>query len=121
MSNNQPLSDNRLRNINFLCPQLETKLIVDNIKSRLHVDTGGFLTEVEMISVFSGKTRVDHVRALLDVLKTKDNRAFGSLCTILEARGYGHWSRELQIQAGLECQDITGTLCSGTHITVYRV
>ena len=118
MSDNQPLSDNRLRSINFLCPHLESKLIVDNIKSRLHVDAGGFLTEVEMIGVFSGKTRVDHVRALLDVLKTKDNRAFGSFCTILEVQGYGHWSRELQMQAGLECQDITGTIHCGTHITV---
>ena len=88
--------------------------MVENIKPRFRVDAGGFLTEVEMISVFSGKTRVDHVRALLDVLKTKDNRAFGSFCTILEATGYGHWSKELKMRAGLECQDITGT-CLVVH------
>ena len=112
MSDKQPLSDKRLRSINFLCPQLESKLIVDNIKPRLHVDAGGFLNEVEMISVFSGQTRVDHVRALLDILKTKDNHAFGSFCTILEATGYGHWSRELQMHAGLDCQGIQGTYVS---------
>ena len=97
-----PMSDSRCRSLNKLLPDLEAKLIVDNIKSHLHIDTGGFLNEVEIIEVFSGHSRVEHVRSLFSVLKTKDNATFGSFCLILSKSGYGHWSKALMEEAGLD-------------------
>ena len=97
-----PMTESRCRSLNKLLPDLEKKLIVDNIKSHLHVDAGGFLTEVEIIDVFSGRSRVEHVRSLFSVLKTKDNAAFGSFCLVLSNSGYGHWSKALMEEAGLD-------------------
>ena len=97
-----PMSESRCRSLNKLLPDLEAKLIVDNIKSHLHIDAGGFLNEVEIIEVFSDRSRVGHVRSLFSVLKTKDNAAFGSFCLVLSNSGYGHWSKALMEEAGLD-------------------
>lgn len=72
-----------------------------NMKSRFHVDAGGFLNEVEIIEVFSGRSRLEHVRSLVEVLKTKDNASFTTLCLILRDCGYGHWSTALLEESGL--------------------
>ena len=97
-----PMSNSRCRSLNKLLPELQVKLIVDNIKPHLHIDAGGFLNEVEIIEVFSGRSRVEHVRSLFSVLKTKDNAAFGSFCLVLSNGGYGHWSKALMDAAGLD-------------------
>ena len=121
-----PMTESRCRSLNKLLPDLEKKLIVDNIQSHLHVDAGGFLNEVEIIEVFSGRSRVEHVRSLFSVLKTKDNAAFGSFCLILSNSGYGHWSKALMEGAGLDhdfkgmihyvpCMDL---LCQSIYISV---
>ena len=108
-----PMSESRRKSLNKLLPDLEAKLILDNIKSHLHIDAGGFLNEVEIIYVFSGRSRVDHVRSLFSVLKTKDNAAFGSFCLVLSNSGYGHWSKKLMDEAGLDhdfkgiCESLT--------------
>ena len=104
-----PMSDRRLKSLNKQLPQLETKLILETIKSHFHVDAGGFLNEVEMIEVFSGKSRIDHIRSLIEVLKTKDNSAFATFCLILRNGGYGHWSKVLLDEAGLD-SDFNGEL-----------
>ena len=98
----EPMSEGRRRSLNKLLPQLETKLIVENMKSNLHSDAGGFLNDIEIDSVFSKPSRSDRVRALIDILKGKDNAAFGSFCLVLNEFGYGHWSKVLMDEAGLD-------------------
>ena len=98
----EPMSESRRRSLNKLLPQLETKLLVENIKSNLHSDAGGFLNDVEILAVFSKSSPLEHVRALIDTLKGKDNAAFGSFCLVLDKFGYGHWSKALMDEAGLD-------------------
>ena len=115
-----PMTESRCRSLNKLLPDLEKKLIVDNIQSHLHVDAGGFLNEVEIIEVFSGRSRVEHVRSLFTVLKTKDNAAFGSFCLILSNSGYGHWSKALMEEAGLD-HDFKSMIHYMSHAWTYCV
>ena len=109
-----PMSETRCRSLNRLLPVLEAKLIVDNIKSYLHIDADGFLNDVEIIEVFSDPSRVENVRCLFSVLKTKDNAAFDSFCLILSNMGYAHWSKALMDEAGLD-HDFKG-ICQGLTI-----
>ena len=98
----EPLSESRQKSLNKILPQLETNLIVENIKSNFHSDAGGFLNDVEIEQIFSKPSRLERVRALIDTLKGKDNAAFGSFCLVLDKFGYGHWSKALMDEAGLD-------------------
>ena len=91
------MRESRRRSIRAVLPQFETKLMLKDLKPYLHIDAGGFLTDVEEIYVFeSSPNRVEHVRRICDILIRKDDAAFDSFCSILGKNGYSHWESALR-------------------------
>ena len=69
---------------------LETYLKPKNLRSYFDKEAGGFLTQAEQIKVFEAEhdTPQEHVRKLLDILKTKSPKDFKRFCEILKLHNY---------------------------------
>ena len=108
----EPMTENRIKSLNALLPELQTKVIVSNLKANLHVDAGGILNHVEMVKVFCEKSQMGQWYTLVNILKSKSNGAFEAFCRILYKGGYDTWTRELRKRAGL---DYETTQLQGKH------
>ena len=105
-----PMSDNRQKSLNSLCPKLETNIMVDNFLSSLHCDAGGFLNDHELQVIDSKGSNFKKVRELISILKGKDNASFDKFCSVLVSVRYGHWARKLLEQAEIPCEWVQGEL-----------
>jgi hypothetical protein len=105
-----PMSENRLRSLNSLCPKLETNIIVNNFLSSVHCDAGGFLNDRERQVIDSKGSNFEKVRELISILKGKDNASFDKFCSVLVSVRYGHWARKLLEQAGIPCEWVQDSL-----------
>ena len=79
---------------------LRTQITVTNFLPSLHVDAGGFLTDVESASIKS-KGNIEKVDELIDILVKKENRDFDYFCIVLEKEGYVKEANKLREVAGL--------------------
>ena len=104
----EPMTENRIKSLNALLPELQTKVIVGNLKADLHRDAGGILNDEEIDHVFSEKSRAEKMYSLVDILKGKGNGAFEAFCRVLNKFGYDIWTRELRKRAGLDYKSIRG-------------
>ena len=82
-------------------PELRTGITVIHLLTSLHVDVGGFLTDVESDSINQNRGNVEQVDELIDVLVTKENKDFDYFCLVLEKEGCQAWSNRLKEAAGL--------------------
>ena len=106
MASRDAMTESRVQALTALLPRIETRISagLQSFKTQLEKGTKyGFLTGGEMSLVFTGNTPVEHVRALFEILKGKDNASFHAFCSILEANEYGHWSSELQMKVSAFC------------------
>lgn len=97
-------------------PSLRTGINVSQLLPRLHIDAGGFLTDVENANISDQKIcgNVKQVDELIDVLLKKQNRDFDYFCDVLEKEGFKAVSKELKGAAGV------GKHCS-YYISTYVV
>lgn len=70
--------------IRRLRPELEVRLVFRHLQSLLHVEAGGFLTDIEIQEVEADEVDYKQVRKLLDILLEKNNDAFTRFCCILD-------------------------------------
>lgn len=93
--------------IRRLCPQLERVLVPRHLKSHLHQDAGGFLTDSEAQEVAADDVNYKQAQKLLDILVTKGNEAFISFCRILGSPeiNQGEWAVRLMEAADMSESD----------------
>ena len=82
-------------------PYLRAVVTVANILPSLHVDAGGFLSDVENDSIAKNVGNVDRVDDLVDILLKKENKDFDYFCVVLEKEGCQACSNRLGGAAGL--------------------
>ena len=103
-------------------PELRTEIIVNNLLPDLHRDAGGFLTDVESLTVSSKRCNVGQVDELITILLTKENADFDSFCHILKKGDYGHWSEVLSQSAASAKRGMTTSIglakCVGVGVGV---
>ena len=80
-------------------PSFRTNIRVANFLPNLHVDAGGFLTDVENDSIRK-KRGLKQVDELMDIRK-KESKYFDYFCIVLENEGYKVPSDKLKNAAGL--------------------
>ena len=78
---------------------LRTGIIVNNFLPSLHIDTGGFLTDVEYASIRESSGNVNQVDLLLDALLNKEDKDFDHFCDVLAKEGRQAYSEELKAAA----------------------
>lgn len=78
---------------------LRTGIIVKNLLPDLHCAAGGFLTDVESLTISSKTCNVSQVDEVVAVLLTKEDRDFDSFCRVLKKGGYSRWSERLNHSA----------------------
>ena len=74
---------------------LRTQITVTNFLPSLHIDAGGFLTDVVSVRIKS-KGNIKKVDELIDVLVKKENRDFEYFCIVLEKEGYAKAANKLR-------------------------
>ena len=97
------MDDTRRRAIRQCHPVLRKGLTVSDFLPNLHIDAGGFLTEVESdkIKAKSSGGNVQQVDEVIEVLVKKENKDFDYFCDVLESEGYPSCSGKLKVAAGL--------------------
>ena len=80
---------------------LRTGIIVIHLLPSLHIDAGGFLTDVEDATIKESSGNVKQVDKLIDVLLNKKDKAFDCFCSMLEEKGYQACSNSLKVAAGI--------------------
>ena len=80
---------------------LRTGVIVIHLLPRLHIDAGGFLTDVEDATIKESSGNVKQVDKLIDVLLHKENKDFDYFCVVLEKEGCQACSNSLKVAAGI--------------------
>lgn len=93
--------------IRKLSPNLELELVLQHLKSHLHEDAEGFLTDREADEVAAEDVNYKQVRKLLEILVKKNNKAFMSFCHILASPmiNQGEWAVRLMEEAGMSESD----------------
>ena len=94
------MDESRKKALRKYHPDLRTGITVTHFLPRLHVDAGGFLTDVESDSIKQNRGNVEQVDELIDILVTKENKDFDYFCVVLK-EGYQLWSKRLEEAAGL--------------------
>lgn len=89
---------------------LREGIIANNLLPELHLDAGGFLTDVESDRILSQIDNLKQVDELIDALLTKGNEAFDSFCTALERNGYNSLAENLK-KAGMFPNQSCGWTC----------
>ena len=88
------VSKDNIRKLNILEKTLIERglsVVMEVLKSNLREDVGGPCNEREMLRIFSpGRSAVEQVGNLIDVLKTKTDDAYEKLCSILRKNKYSH-------------------------------
>lgn len=81
--------------------ELRTGIIVSHFLPILHIDAGGFLTDVESTNITAKKTcgNVEQVDELIDILVKKQNKDFDYFCEVLEKEGCQTFSKRLKVAA----------------------
>ena len=78
-------------------PQLEERLNIDHHISCLHEAVpGGFLTNKEEKDITSQSNDYSKVRKLIEILKTKDEKAFAAFVAVLKKAGLEGIAEELE-------------------------
>ena len=95
------MDDSKKKAIRKYHPDLRTGITVTHFLPSLHVDAGGFLTDVESDSIKKNGGNVEQVDELIDVLVKKENKDFDYFCVVLEKAGCQAWSNRLKEAAGL--------------------
>jgi len=81
-------------------PQLEEKVKVEHIISSLHEEVpGGFLTSREEQDIMSQPSDFRKVRKLVDILLTKDEKAFEAFVAFLKVNGQAELAEKLESAA----------------------
>ena len=81
-------------------PQLEDRLKIEHHISSLHeAVTGGFLTRKEETDITSQSTDYSKVRKFVDILATKDEKAFEAFVALLKTIGQAGLAKELETAA----------------------
>ena len=80
---------------------LRTGIIVINLLPRLHIDAGGFLTDVEDATIKESSGNVKQVDELINVLLNKEDKDFDYFCSVLEKEGCQACSNILKEAADL--------------------
>ena len=81
-------------------PQLEEKVNVEHIISSLHEAVpGGFLTSREEKDIVSQTLDFQKVRRLVEILATKDEKAFNTFVALLKTIGQEELADELESAA----------------------
>ena len=93
------MDDARKRALRKHHSDLRTGIIVNNLLPDLHCDAGGFLIDVESLTISSKSCNVSQVDELIGTLLTKENRDFDSFCRVLQKDGYSGWSERLNHSA----------------------
>ena len=94
--------DDRRRKALRQCHQaLRTTIKVSHFLPRLHIDAGGFLTDVESANIRDKLINVAQVDELIEALATKQTKDFDYLCDVLEKEGYQVFSNQLKTAAGV--------------------
>ena len=83
------------------CHPYLTVITVGNILPSLHVDAGGFLSDVENDSIAKNIGNVDQVDDLVDILLKKENKDFDYFCVVIGKEGCQACSNRLRGAAGL--------------------
>ena len=97
------MDDTRRKALRQCHPDLRKGLTVSDLLPNLHIDAGGFLTEVESdkIKAKSSGGNVQQVDELIEVLVKKESKDFDYFCGVLEKEGYRSCSSRLKVAAGL--------------------
>ena len=81
-------------------PQLEDKVKIEHIISSLHEAVpGGFLTSREEKDIVNQSLDYQKVRRLVDILETKDEKAFNTFAALLNTIGQEQLAYELESAA----------------------
>ena len=81
-------------------PQLEDRLKIEHHISSLHEAVpGGFLTSREEKDIMSQTTDYSKVRKFVDILATKDEKAFDAVVAFLKTTGQAELAEELESAA----------------------
>ena len=81
-------------------PKLEAKVKIEHIISSLHEAVpGGFLTSREEQGIMSQSSDIRRVRKLVDILVTKDEKAFEAFVTFLKVNGQAELAEKLESAA----------------------
>ena len=93
--------------IRKLSPKLESVLVLQHLKSHLHKDAGGFLTDREADEVVVEDVNYKQMHKLLEILVKKNNEAFISFCCILASPmiNQEEWAVRLMEEAGMSESD----------------
>ena len=96
------MDDTRKKALRQCHPDLRKELTVSDFLPNLHIDAGGFLTEVESDKIKAKRTggNVEQVDEFIDVLVRKENKDFDYFCDVLEKEGYPSCSSRLKTAAG---------------------
>ena len=82
---------------------LRTGITVTHFLPKLHIDAGGFLSDVEFSEISAKKAsgNVEQVDELIRVLLEKEDKDFDYFCDILEKEGYRSCSNKLKVAASV--------------------
>ncbi len=81
-------------------PQLEENVKIEHIISSLHEAVpGGFLTSREEQDIMSQSSDFCRVRKLVDILVTKDEKAFEAFVAVLKVNGQAELAEKLESAA----------------------
>ena len=97
------MDDRRKKALHLCHADLRTGITVTDILPKLHIDAGGFLTELESTTIRDKKTagNVEQVDELVRVLATKETKDFDYFCDVLKKEGRLSYSNKLIVAAGL--------------------
>ena len=97
------MDDRRRKAIRQCHLALRTGINVSQLLPRLHIDAGGFLTDVESTTISDQQIcgKVKQVDELIDVLLKKQTKDFDYFCDVLENEGFKAVSKKLKGAAGV--------------------
>ena len=84
-------------------PKLEEKVKIEHIISSLHEAVpGGFLTSREEQGIMSQSSDFRRVRKLVDILLTKDEKAFEAFVAFLKVNGQAEFNQFFNVYCSLQ-------------------
>ena len=91
------MDDRKKRALRQCHSDLRTGITVTHFLPKLHIDAGGFLSDVEFSEISDKNDNVKQVDILVDVLLKKENEDFDYFCDVLEKEGYRSCSNKLKV------------------------